>query len=92
MWAWLRRPHATPSTPSWHRPPPSASSPNNLKLAWEFKPQIVQIDDSVRGKRNLAIYELVALKTTNGKPALSGDVITRATSEYDPSRAATMCR
>ena len=60
--------------------------PNNLKLAWEFKPQIVQIDDSVRGKRNLAIYELVALKTTNGKPALSGDVITRATSEYDPQQ------
>lgn len=57
--------------------------PNNLKLAWEFKPEVIQIDDSVRGKRNLAIYELVALKTTNGKPALSGDVITQASSEYD---------
>jgi len=57
--------------------------PNNLKLAWEFKPEVIQIDDSIRGKRNLAIYELVALKTTNGKPALSGDVITQASSEYD---------
>ncbi|MCI9285166.1 MAG: protein translocase subunit SecD [Muribaculaceae bacterium] len=57
--------------------------PANLKLAWEFKPEVVQINDSVRGKRNLAIYQLVALKTTNGKPALSGDVITSATSDYD---------
>lgn len=57
--------------------------PSNLKLAWEFKPEIVQVDDSVRGKRNLSIYQLVALKTSNGKPALSGDVITSATSDYD---------
>ena len=57
--------------------------PANLKLAWEFKPEIVQIDDSVRGKRNVSIYQLVALKTTNGKAALSGDVITSATSDYD---------
>ena len=57
--------------------------PSNVKLAWEFKPEVVQIDDSVRGKRNLAIYQMVALKTTNGKAALSGDVITTATSDYD---------
>ncbi|MDE5750553.1 MAG: protein translocase subunit SecD, partial [Duncaniella sp.] len=57
--------------------------PSNVKLAWEFKPEVVQINDSVRGKRNLAIYQMVALKTTNGKPALSGDVITTATSDYD---------
>ncbi len=57
--------------------------PSNLKLAWEFKPEIVQVDDSVRGKRNVSIYQLVALKTTNGKAALSGDVITSATSDYD---------
>ncbi len=57
--------------------------PSNLKLAWEFKPEVVQINDSVRGKRNLAIYQLVALKTTNGKAALSGDVVTSATSDYD---------
>ncbi|MDE6581096.1 MAG: protein translocase subunit SecD [Duncaniella sp.] len=57
--------------------------PGNIKLAWEFKPTIVTDNDSVRGKRNIAVYELVALKTTNGKPALSGDVITSATSEYD---------
>ena len=57
--------------------------PANIKLAWEFKPQTVQIDDSVRGKRNVNIYQLVALKTANGKAALSGDVITSATSDYD---------
>ncbi len=57
--------------------------PSNIKLAWEFKPEIVQVDDSVRGKRNLSIYQLVALKTSNGKPALSGDVITSATSDYE---------
>ncbi len=57
--------------------------PSNLKLAWEFKPEVVQINDSVRGKRNIAIYQLVALKTTNGKAALSGDVVTSATSDYD---------
>ncbi|MBD5333551.1 MAG: protein translocase subunit SecD [Bacteroides sp.] len=57
--------------------------PSNLKLAWEFKPEIVTVDDSVRGKRNIAIYQLVALKTANGKPALAGDVVTDATSDYD---------
>ncbi|MDE5785582.1 MAG: protein translocase subunit SecD [Duncaniella sp.] len=57
--------------------------PGNIKLAWEFKPEIVSYDDSIHGKRNIAIYQLVALKTTNGKPALSGDVITSATSEFD---------
>ncbi|MDE6369957.1 MAG: protein translocase subunit SecDF, partial [Duncaniella sp.] len=57
--------------------------PANLKLAWEFKPQVVQINDSLRGKRNLSIYQMVALKTTNGKPALAGDVITSATTNYD---------
>lgn len=57
--------------------------PANLKLAWEFKPQVVQVDDSVRGKRNISLYDLIALKTTNGKPALSGDVITSATSDYE---------
>ncbi|WP_301196881.1 protein translocase subunit SecD [uncultured Duncaniella sp.] len=57
--------------------------PNNLKLAWEFKPEVMQINDSIRGKRNLAIYQLVALRTTNGRPALAGDVITSASNDYD---------
>ena len=43
----------------------------------------MQVDDSVRGKRNISLYDLIALKTTNGKPALSGDVITSATSDYE---------
>ena len=58
--------------------------PSNLKLAWEFKPEIYSYNDSVTGqKRNIKVYQLVALKTTNGKPALDGDVITAATSDYD---------
>ncbi|MDE6556232.1 MAG: protein translocase subunit SecD, partial [Duncaniella sp.] len=53
-------------------------------LAWEFKPEIVSYNDTVTGqKRNIKVYQLVALKTTNGKPALDGDVITAATSDYD---------
>ncbi len=43
----------------------------------------MQINDSIRGKRNLAIYQLVALRTTNGRPALAGDVITSASNDYD---------
>ena len=60
--------------------------PSNLKLAWQFKPEMITIDDSVRGKRNIAIYELVALKTANGKPALAGDVVSDAYSDYDATQ------
>lgn len=54
--------------------------PNNLKLAWEVKPQIVV--DSLTGKKQ-NLYTLIALKTTNGKAALSGDVVTSARSDFD---------
>lgn len=58
--------------------------PGNLKLAWEVKPQTAEFTDTVTGKkRTLDLYTLVALKTSNGKAALSGDVVTSATSDFD---------
>ena len=53
--------------------------PSNLKLAWQVKPDIQT--DSL-GK-NTAYYSLLALKTTNGKAALSGDVVNSASSDFD---------
>ncbi len=71
--------------------------PNNLKLAWEVKPLVLKKSDpsyaqqtpemkkliDAAGGQGLQIYQLLALRTNNGKPALSGDVIVNATSEYD---------
>lgn len=59
--------------------------PTNVKLAWEVKPQIVEIKDSTRasGVAKAELYQLVALKTTNGKPALYGDVVSSAYSDFD---------
>lgn len=71
--------------------------PTNLKLAWEVKPMVLKKTDpgyaqqtpemkkliDAAGGGGLEIYQLIALRTTNGKPALSGDVIVNATSEYD---------
>ncbi len=47
--------------------------PTNLKALWSVKP----VDE--KGK----YYQLVALKTTNGKPVLNGDVVVDASSEFD---------
>lgn len=61
--------------------------PGNIKLAWEFKPNTVETTDSTTGRTSrIDLYQLVALKTANGKPALSGDVITSANSDYDQMR------
>ncbi|MDE7025084.1 MAG: protein translocase subunit SecD [Paramuribaculum sp.] len=58
--------------------------PGNMKLAWEVKPQTAEFTDTITGKkRTLDLYTLVALKTNNGKAALSGDVVTSATSDFD---------
>ena len=57
--------------------------PTNVKLAWEVKPQIVEINDTTRGKTKAELYQLIALKTTNGKAALSGDVVSSAYSDFD---------
>ena len=47
--------------------------PTNLKCAWSVK----AVDDKGR------FFQLVALKTQNGKPRLEGDVVDDASSEYD---------
>lgn len=58
--------------------------PNNVKFAWEVKPETVEVSDSATGrKRKVDLYQLIALKTLNGKPALSGDVVTSASADYD---------
>ena len=55
--------------------------PSNLVLAWEVKPAS---EREIQGlPAGADYYELIALKTANGKPALSGDVVTAASSEFD---------
>ena len=49
--------------------------PADLKLAWTVKPEKMQGGHEV--------FQLVALRTVNGQPVLNGDVVTRATSEFD---------
>ncbi|WP_290377056.1 protein translocase subunit SecD [Paramuribaculum intestinale] len=58
--------------------------PTNVKLAWEVKPETMEATDTATGvTRRVDLYTLVALKTANGRPALSGDVVTSASSEFD---------
>ena len=49
--------------------------PADLKLAWTVKPEKMQGGHEV--------FQLIALRTVNGQPVLNGDVVTRATSEFD---------
>ena len=49
--------------------------PADLKLAWTVKPE--------KAQNGHDIFQLVALRTVNGQPVLNGDVVTRATSEFD---------
>ncbi len=49
--------------------------PADLKLAWTVKPEAAQ-----NGRE---MFQLVALRTVNGQPVLNGDVVTRASSEFD---------
>jgi len=58
--------------------------PSNLKLRWSVKPTPVQYQDTVTGKqRELDTYQLIALKTNNGKAALDGSCVINASSDYD---------
>ena len=58
--------------------------PGNLKLAWEVKGEIVEMPDTITNRnRRVEIFRLLGLRTANGRPALSGDMITAATSEFD---------
>ena len=49
--------------------------PADLKLAWTVKPEMMQ------GATEM--FQLVALRTTQGKPVLTGDVVRHAESEFD---------
>ncbi len=49
--------------------------PADLKLAWTVKAEATQGGQDV--------FQLIALRTVNGKPVLTGDAVTRASSEYD---------
>ena len=49
--------------------------PADLKLAWTVKPEKMQGGHEA--------FQLVALRTVNGQPVLNGDVVTRASSEFD---------
>ena len=50
--------------------------PADLKLAWTVKPQ-------GSAQNGADVFNLVALRTVNGQPVLNGDVVTRASSEFD---------
>lgn len=50
--------------------------PADLKLAWTVKP-------SGQMQNGADAFSLIALRTVNGQPVLNGDVVTRASSEYD---------
>ena len=49
--------------------------PADLKLAWTVKPENMQGGHEA--------FQLVALRTVNKQPVLTGDVVTRATTEFD---------
>ena len=49
--------------------------PSDLKLAWTVKPE--------KSPDGHETFQLVALRTVNGQPVLNGDVVTRASSEFD---------
>ncbi len=46
--------------------------PNDLKLAWSVKP-----------RKGMEQLELIALRTVNGDPVLTGDVVTSTSTDYD---------
>ena len=49
--------------------------PADLKLAWTVK--------GIKTQDGHEAFQLVALRTINGQPVLNGDVVTRASSEFD---------
>ena len=49
--------------------------PADLKLAWTVKPE--------KAQNGHEVFQLIALRTVNNQPVLNGDVVTRATSEFD---------
>ena len=58
-----------------HSPVAKTILPADLKMAWAVK------GDKMQDGREA--FQLIALRTVNGQPVLNGDVVTRATSEFD---------
>ncbi len=58
-----------------HSPVAKTILPADLKLAWTVKPE--------KAQNGHEVFQLIALRTVNGQPVLNGDVVTRATSEFD---------
>ena len=58
--------------------------PSNLKLRWSVKPMVQSYKDSITGRdRTIEFYQLIALRSNNGKPALDGSCVVGASSDYD---------
>ena len=58
-----------------HSPIAKTILPADLKLAWTVKPEKLQ--------NGAEAFQLIALRTVNNQPVLTGDVVTKATSEFD---------
>lgn len=58
-----------------HSPIAKSILPADLKMGWTVKGEKMQNGHEA--------FQLVALRTVNGQPVLNGDVVTRATSEFD---------
>ena len=58
--------------------------PSNLRLRWSVKPTPVNFNDTVTGKESqIDTYQLLALRATNGGPALDGSCVISASSDFD---------
>ena len=58
--------------------------PSNLRLRWSVKPTPVNFNDTVTGKESqIDTYQLLALRATNGGPALDGSCVVSASSDFD---------
>ena len=58
--------------------------PSNLKLRWSVKPTPVNFNDTVtKQERQIDTYQLIALRTTNGGPALDGSCVVSASSDFE---------
>jgi SecD/SecF fusion protein len=58
--------------------------PSNLKLRWSVKPTPVNFNDTVtKQERQIDTYQLIALRATNGGPALDGSCVVSASSDFE---------
>ncbi|HEX3006395.1 MAG TPA: protein translocase subunit SecDF [Bacteroidales bacterium] len=62
--------------------------PNNIRFFWTNKPSDVQFQSKEDKNAKIDMFELVAIKTSkDGRPVLTGDVITNARAEYGQNRS-----